>query len=307
MNRVITPLDGSALAERALPLAACLARQTNASLLLVEAAMSPLSMEVGPAVSMVQEAAADYLRGQATQLMDRYRVHVETMTGIADPARLILGAATEWASAIVMATHGRTGLSRLLMGSVAEHVLRQAPVPVYLVPESAGRIPDYPDVRHILVPLDGSPLAESVLKPVTDLALATGAEVTLLTVFEDGTPHGGSGSAADQRRRMEAEARATFSLIEAHLLVKGVIVSGRWATGQPAAEILTMAHALKPSLIALATHGRSGLDRLRFGSVAESVLRAAGIPVMTVGPNALSRLTAGSTWSPMTQAAVAAR
>lgn len=305
MNRVITPLDGSPLAERVLPLAACLARQTNNKLLLVESALSPLSMEVGPAITMVQDAAIEYLREQAAHLKDRYRVHVDVKTAIADPARLILESATASSSAIVMATHGRSGVSRLLIGSVAEHVLRQAPVPVYLLPAKAGPLPDYPDIRHILVPLDGSPLAQSVLEPVTDLALATGAEVTLLRVFDDDSQPSahGFGTAADQRR-MEADARATFGLIESHLLVKGVIVSGRWATGQPAAEILAMAHALKPSLIALATHGRSGLERLRFGSVTEAVLHAVELPVMTFGPQALAKLVAAST-SPEHQAAAA--
>ncbi|HVA25797.1 MAG TPA: universal stress protein [Chloroflexota bacterium] len=296
MDRIITPLDGSELAERALPLAASLARTTGATLRLVEAALTPLSLEVSLGATMMENAATEYLAQQAQWLRERYRVPVDAHVGVAEPASLILEAAEAGASAIVMSTHGRTGLSRVLMGSVAERVLRQAPVPVYLVPSAAGLLPEHAAIWHILVPLDGSALGHSVLKPVTDLALASGAQVTLLRVFADDesfahAPDHSFVSAVDQPlRRLRDVAHEHFVLIESHLLMKGVIVSGRWATGQPAAEILSMAEALKPSLIALATHGRSGLSRLRYGSVAESVLRGAKVPVMTVGPQALKRL-----------------
>jgi nucleotide-binding universal stress UspA family protein len=297
MPDLIVPLDGSQLAERALPLAVQLARLTGSSLRLVQSVLSPASLEAGVAVEMLVEGAHDYLEQQAAKVRQEHGIAVSVHAGLAAAAELILAQATQpGVAAVVMSTHGRGGIRRLLMGSVAEGVLRDSPVPVYLVPAAAPETTVGGRMRRILVPLDGSALSYSVMAPVTELARAAHAQVTLLRVFNEEED---LAQASDrdtvraierQLDRLEDRAHHYFAPITSHLHAAGLKADSEWTTGVPAQEIQAMAQLAEPDLIALATHGRSGLDRLRYGSVAESVLRHARTPVMTFGPEALKRL-----------------
>lgn len=300
MTYVVVPLDGSELAERALPLAVSLAQMAGAGLRLVDAAISPTSLDAGIAIDAVVAEAERYLERHASILRSRYRLEVTTHATISPAVSLILGEVSQpEVLAVVMGTHGRSGLGRLILGSVAEGVLRESPIPVYLVPAAAGPLPDPFQVRHILVPLDGSALAYSVLAPLPDLARKSGARLTLVRIYsEDEELSKASDQSAltaveRQLDRLEAAAHAYFSPIKAHLRASGLMVQAEWSIGTPAAELATIAERLRPDLIALATHGRSGIDRLRYGSVAESVLRRATTPVMTLGPKALKRIAKG--------------
>ncbi len=299
MSNLIVPLDGSELAERALPLAIRIAELTGSGLRLVNAAITPGSVEVATALGMLFEAGHEYLDEQEAKLRESSVLPVSTRTAISSPAQLILDeAARPTATAVVMSTHGRSGLRRVVLGSVAEWVLRESPIPVYLVPAS-GPLPDEARIEHILVPLDGSAVAYSVLAPVHELAIEAGAKLTLLRVFAEdeqlarGPEQSMLDAINDQMIRLDDIAETYFAPIRARLRQDGLTVATEWTVGSAPQEILAAAGRLHADLIAMATHGRSGIDRLRYGSVAESVLRQARMPVMTFGPCALRRLASG--------------
>ncbi|HEU0169461.1 MAG TPA: universal stress protein [Chloroflexota bacterium] len=299
MKRIVVPLDGSELAEQALPLAARLAQLQGAQVLLLRGAPNPASLDLGTAVELTRECAHEYLEQQAAAFEHRYgRRPLRRVLMEHAPDLVLFEARQPGVTAVVMSTHGRSGLKRLVTGSVAEHVVRMAPVPVYLVPAQAAAALTHPQLRHILVPLDGSQVAHAVLAPVAELARETRAEVILLRIFGDGDGMDYAGESlidmfARRPERLGGVASEYFHPIREHLAAAGVPVTCAWNTGNAADGILAAAPRMGADLIALGTHGRSGLDRLRHGSVAEQVLRHAAVPVMTFGHDALKRLAAG--------------
>ena len=193
-------------------------------------------------------------------------------------------ARTGKADLIVMTTHGRGPLSRFGLGSVADELIRRAPMPVLLVRPSEkapGIIPE-PVLDNILIPLDGSALAEQVLEPALELARLMEARCSLLRVVEsrsspgDGTPGGPP---------EKAQAEAYLEHVAGRLREQGLQVRTRVVVARHAAEaILEEAEAQASNLIALATHGRGGLKRLLLGSVADKLVRGATSPVLVYRP-----------------------
>jgi nucleotide-binding universal stress UspA family protein len=182
-------------------------------------------------------------------------------------------AAEHGADLVVMGTHGRTGAARLLMGSVAEQVIRHAPSSVLTVhPEASPEA--FP--RRILVTTDFSPLAERALGPGVALADASGAQLTLAHVRD---PRG-----------------ATSPEEEAELARRLRRVYGEHLAGEPSVALLggkSVAEAIVShadgggyDLVVIATHGRTGIHRWLVGSVAEKVARHARAPVMSVRAHA---------------------
>ncbi|MGH2469199.1 MAG: universal stress protein, partial [Chloroflexota bacterium] len=177
------PLDGSSLAERALPLAVSLARASRQELKLVEALKVPVSVEP-LSFDGVEAAAKDYVDTHAANIHRDRGLMVSTDTPFGDAASVIVDEARSGAvSCIVMTTHGREGLRRAVLGSVAEHVLRASPVPVWLLPAAAEDREPRP-IKHILVPLDGSALSEAVLPTVARWARTLSASLTLCRVYD---------------------------------------------------------------------------------------------------------------------------
>lgn len=280
MAAVLVPLDGERLAERALPLAAQLAHAIGAELRLVQAISLPPELPLTGLLTGVDQLDVGpraYLTSQATRIAGESELEATTSFGYGPSASVILGEATSaGASHIVMTTHGRVGLRRAVLGSVAERVVRDSPLPVLLLPAAAEAGSEHRPIRHILLPVDGSVLSHAVIAPVAQLAKAFRADVSLLRVYE----HKLAGSDADlsadvaELRRLRVE-------------VRDVTVAGK----DPAAQILHMAGVLGVDAMAMATHGRSGLDRLAHGSVTEQVLRHSGLPLVTFGKVALRELT----------------
>jgi nucleotide-binding universal stress UspA family protein len=320
-HRVLVPLDGSDRAERALPLALQLASAAGGSLLLVRVATesyyAPATLGYGydnadGLVAPVEDAEA-YLKAVAAR-SELARVPVTTLASIGTPAVEILEAAREYSvDAIVMCSHGRTGLAKWAMGSVAQKVSRHAPVPVLVLKESAP-VPaalstDSARDLHVLIPLDGSPLAEAVIAPalslVEDIAAGRTAEIHLLRVVDLTTLYGRVGVDAhdDQTVRTAITASAQAYLSAMADQVRGQLLAtparGRvsWsiATGvDPAAIIVETAEGHPPhaadaparafDVIAMATHGRGGVDLWAVGSVTERVLTACSLPLLIVRP-----------------------
>lgn len=139
--------------------------------------------------------------------------------------------------------------------------------------------------KRVIVPLDGSRLAEGVLPFLKDIAGPLDLEVTLLRVLQPLPPEVIEGSrslAVEDIPERFREAYAYLRPLAATLEAKGVRVDCKVRRGEPVTEILGGAAEAKADLIAMSTHGRTGLSRLLFGSVAEAVLRRAAVPVFVL-------------------------
>jgi nucleotide-binding universal stress UspA family protein len=289
---ILVPLDGSALAEQALVVAERLARSTSARLVLVRSAhvsAFPGVDQRDAQVVAIEEAKA-YLDLQAAAF-EGARLPVITAVPYGDPADEILEEIDiRGADVIVMATHGRSGLGRWVYGSVADKVLRRATVPVILTPPGSVDRNEAGPLRAILVPLDGSELAEAALGPSVDLANRLGAHIVLLQVIA--FPPYALYTGVDGYVSFDAElelnnARRYLVAVANNLRGDTSRVRIRAELGQPTQVIADAATQEGAGLIAMATHGRSGLARLVLGSVATGVLRRASVPVMVVRPSSL--------------------
>jgi len=289
LTSILVPLDGSTFADRALPFAVSLARVHDARLSLLH------TMPIVPAVvqpwSELDVAAK--LEGMAARVRER-GLQATARTTYGDAANTILDAVTEVrADLIVMATHGRSGIGRWFYGSAADQILRQATVPVMMVPVAHASAWEQDRPSTILVPLDGSELAEQALAVASAIGGGTGASLVLLRVvprFTEVTslfdPVHLSLAPLDSARMRGAEDYLQSLASAAH-----------WAAG-PAdtvvgegdvpSEIARVARQEGVDLIVMATHGRTGLARLTAGSVATAVLQHAQTPVLLVRPAGLA-------------------
>lgn len=290
LKTILVPVDGSPLAERAVPYAVKLAKAAGAkvALLRVLDTLRPgrrAASEPDPRVQL--EATAERARAGGAE--------VETVTRqvyYGDTAAVIVQAAREErAGLIVMSTHGRGSLGRWLYGSVADAVLRTAEVPIALVPADCGR--PWPAKRplRLLVPLDGSDLAAAALGPAAELADGMGAELLLLSVVQPPTyayAEGYAYLALDPEKERAAAARELQAAAE-KLRTGSRIVKTRVELGFPVEAILEVAREADIDLVVMATHGRGGLARLVLGSVATGTLQRSGLPVLLVRPSGLAR------------------
>jgi len=291
LTRILAPLDGSAQAEQALAYAERLTPGGAGRLILVRVT-EPNSAGATPRHTGYLDAQA-YVCGLAVDL-GRTGHAIETSTPAGDPASEILEEIRlRHADLVVMATHGRSGPGRWLYGSVADAVLRGAQVPVVLVPLRSA--PPWPLGRapRILLPLDGSSLAEAVLPVVSALAASLfGAETILVQavawppyVFGDGAEI----LACDSRVDLD-EARAYLTEVTRRQNAPNTPVRWRVELGRPAVDVIArVARQEHVDLVAMATHGRGGLSRLLLGSVASGTLQRARVPVLMVRPRATSQ------------------
>ena len=266
-RRVLVPLDGSPLAERALGCAAPLARATGARLLLVRASGSGSDEEWSEELAL--ERARHDLRATATRLR-RDGLAVDWVARAGDPSRAIVEAARERAvDLIAMGTHGRRVGDGWGYGSVADEVIRRAPgLPVLLVPASCDPV-RHADRPRIVVLLDGSALAEQILPPVGELARGMDGSVVLLRADER------AGPATESYLRDLAGASA----------LEGVAVDVRAEPGDVRQAVSATERAVGGAdVIAMATHGWTGLERVLMGSVAADVLRGTTCPVLVLRP-----------------------
>jgi nucleotide-binding universal stress UspA family protein len=302
MYRILVPLDGSRAAEQALPAACALARCANAELKLLH--VVDLVHEV-PSLDTTDEQwlhatarsdAERYLEQCGTQVTKSAAAPPDTVVIEGSPLEKIKEAATSWnADLIVMATHGRGAFDRAWLGSVADALARDSTTPVMLIRvQDQDRLVAPEAFRHVLIPLDGSRLAEHALEPAVRFTRCNNARITLLRVVRPFTfvsePLASSLHApplpqltlgALQREAREYLARTAHSLgAKVDHVASDVVV----AESSDATEILAYARTHDVDLIALATHGRSGLKRLVLGSVADKLIRASPVPVLVVRP-----------------------
>ncbi len=297
---MLVPLDGSPLAERALPYAEALARKTGAPLALVRAVpflARPATDEPYPTLAEARDAAArearDYLDGVAARLTAR-GVAAETAVPYADEAEgIIEEARRRGADPIVMATHGRGGLGRWVYGSVAEAVLARTPVPLLLVrawaPEGAAALAG--DRPLLLAPLDGSPFAEAALPVAEGLADRLGGDLLLLrAVLRPGPDFGPGWFAApllrDEPAADEGAARDYLRRVAEGFARRGRTVQTELRAGAPAEVIAAIGRERGAALAVMATRGYTGAERALLGSVADATLRHGSLPLLLVRPPA---------------------
>jgi nucleotide-binding universal stress UspA family protein len=299
-KKMLIPLDGSELAEIVLSYATELAGRLDleASLLHVcDSSSSDMQFMCSAYIERVAEKVREGSRDVqsmtgASSGIKTVKAMSKVLTG--HPAEEIIRYAKEDnVDFILMATHGRSGVRRWVMGSVADKVLRASPVPVWLVraniPEEIIR--EEWHNRTMLVPLDGSKLAEEVLPHVESLAEQRGVEkmkIVLLRVAEDpfvtaDYPYKDFEEHVKRTKEQFKQGAETYlEGIQQQLTQSGLKVDFEVLQGDPADEIIEYAHENLPNLVVMTTHGRSGIGRWEYGSVADKVLHGVSSPIFLV-------------------------
>jgi nucleotide-binding universal stress UspA family protein len=276
IGTVVVALDGSELAEQALPSAEQLAERMRIPIHLIQ--VIPLDASVD-----LRDDVHRYLLETARRLGRPAKITIR----LGNPAEEINAAAESTTqSLIVMTTHGRGGLGRLLFGSVADEVVREANRPVLLV--RAATPPAAPRPFHaIMVPLDGSAYAEAVVPYATKLARALDADIWLMRVVEtsyvteDPTL---AETLAEDYRRLVAEADAYLDGLADRMRSLGVRAHSRPLAGFTEDEALSLEAEAEVDLVVMATRGRGDLARLAFRSLSEDLLRHGTAPVVMFRP-----------------------
>ncbi len=296
IETILVPLDGSTLAEQALAVAGQLARRTKARVVLVrvpnmEPAFATAESAYGliypeQALGRASADARDYLK--SVQALQKARgLDVGTVTVDGDAAGGVVDVASQIKAGIIaMSSHGYSGLTRWLLGSVAEKVLRAATCPVLVVRS-------HRPIKRVLVPLDGSQLSQRALAPALEVAQTLQAGVTLLRVVPEfhveqlrGLDEFEYGLGPRLVEEQQADADSYLRRVSGPFVAQGLEVNCEVRIGPPASSILTYAENHAIDLIAMATHGRGGLQRWVYGSVTEKVLRAGDYSMLVVRPSA---------------------
>ena len=296
-TRVLIPLDGSNLAENVLPYARLLAGALGLRIELLSVVDSmdfARTMNAGhvrdfnPLVEAAMQEGKRYLEGVARSFGGTV-VSSAVEHGVSDKI-IIEKAAGDKETLICMATRGRSGIHRWLMGSVAEKVLRGATNPLLLVRgDEEGKSDGVATLKSIVVPLDGSKLAEAVLPRAVDLAKILSLEIVLTRAYQIPlTAYTGTDAAYIPNNdalltAVKEEASAYLDEKVNQLRGNGIEkVSSILLVGSGADEIIDLARTTPDNLIAMCTHGRSGVKRWALGSVTEKVVRHSGDPVLVV-------------------------
>jgi nucleotide-binding universal stress UspA family protein len=297
IRRILVPVDASAYSEAALPLALAFADKTGAEIRLAMV-NEPADLSPGFWAEAFLANHAAYLESVENAVRQRLAVDRGVSSALLEGsvASSILGEAEAAdADLIVMGTHGRGGVARMWLGSIADAVVRQSHVPVALVRAEEGEdgkaeasIDAPVDIDHILVPLDGSPFGEAAIEPGLELASAFSARLTFLCTIA--APVIGSSylpDAAELNRsyveRAEEDARVYLSGLREQHSASGVPVEAEVVTGvRPAPGILGYVAGKGVDLVVMASHARHGLPRMVMGSVADKVIRGSGTPVLVI-------------------------
>lgn len=299
MNQtLIVPLDGSPAAEQALPMATRLAHELGADVLLthvIDPMATHLHYHEGKTWTIDDE------RGQMRSQTLNYLTYIKDTwcnTGVTLTTEVIEGdigeaivqlARQRQALYIVMTTHAKTGVARLLLGAVADHVMRQSPCPVLLVPpQTTVQKVQLAPLHHILVPLDGSLFAESALLNAKLLARQLNAKLHLFRVtvvvptpilYPQAIPY------PNALPEQIYELTEKYLLhVQTQLLLEGFDVDSYLGVGTPGDAILAHAEQIHADLIIMATHARTGLARTVLGSTTNHVIRTGKTPVLLVHP-----------------------
>ena len=276
-TRILVPLDGSLLAERVLPYARIIAKGFGARVELLNV-FSPTPESLADNFhgrhshqidANLRSEGLDYLH-RVTPSISWEGVEVSHTVEAGDPeSRIVSLAEKEPDTLIAMSTHGRSGAARLMLGSVTDKVLHSTNAPVLVLRPRDGEssVPEF-NLKDVIVPLDGSLVAEQVLTHVASLAKALSLTVTLLRV----ATHSQNGPIVNYLERVK------------NTLGRAGVpsVTIRTIGDHPAKTIVGVAQNTPHSMVAMTTHGRSGIRRFVLGSVTDQVVRHCGEPVLVI-------------------------
>lgn len=290
-DTVVIPLDGSPLAELVFNQLPWIASPAKTELHLVGVletwryAMAARDLVMADLISILRNDQQNYLAQQSLALQQQgYCVHIHQCEG--DAAQTIVKVAAEVdAQLLAMTTHGRSGVRRWTLGSVAERVLHATDLPVLLV---RGETIASHALKRVLIPLDGSALAEEALESAAAVAKSSGASILLLQVIQTLDP-------TNQRMLFQTKAEAESALhqwltesenyletVGQRLHQQGIAYEVRVRTGDPDRIIAATTVDAGIDLVIMATHGRTGVSRWVYGSVANKVLRGITCPLLLV-------------------------
>ncbi|MYC34705.1 MAG: universal stress protein [Chloroflexi bacterium] len=308
-SKVVVPLDGSELSEQSLPHARLIAGALSLPIELVEAFdVLPPAMHAASAMfateRMLEEAqtqSGHYLEQVRTELVGMgYAATATTLPGA--PASAIV----DWVgddpdALVVMSTHGRGGIARWALGSVADKVLHAIPNPMLLIRSAAAKAAAAIELKAVMAPLDGSTLSELSLEHAAIMAAALKSHIVLLRINPDAelyrqylrpTARGATETAesdwAPVEELVEAETNdARMSLERAARRLAGEFsfggdVAHRILESRNVAEAIVDTAAAEQAMVVMTTHGRSGINRLVLGSVTDRVVRHSDVPVLVV-------------------------
>jgi nucleotide-binding universal stress UspA family protein len=297
-KRIVVPLDGSKTAEKVLPYARVLAANLAVPVELLNVVdITALAHRVDAEearyldtiIAEDEHSSRAYLQAVARSFAG---AEVQCIVRRGNPAKVIIARGNEvGGSLIAMATHGRSGLNRWWLGSVAEEVLHATSTPLLLIRgNEETRSGGDTVIDSVVIPLDGSALAESVLPAAAELAKMLDLELILFRAFELPTSaYYGSEDYLpnyDQlREQLKQQVRNYLDGKAAQLSAEGVSqVTAVVVEGSGPKEIIDYARQTANNLVAMCTHGRSGMKRLVLGSVTEQVVRRSGDPVLIMRP-----------------------
>lgn len=307
---ILVPLDGTHFAEQALPAAISLARRSGARMLLTivstplaEAYVEGLYFSTLEMEREVTSRHQSYLDALVERVRALGELKVEAVVKHGEVAATLCDLIAQGeADLAVMATHGRTALGRFWLGSVTDEMIRHAACPLLLIRPADEKVDltQEPPLSPILLPLDGTELAEQILPHAIALAEAVpGAQITLMRGIPAVIPVTTAPDVPEAERearllllqvqalqqRLQQDAERYLEEVAARLRQKGLPVRTQVVVEEkPALAILREAEQERAAVIALETHGRRGLSRLILGSVADKVVRGAHVPVLVHRP-----------------------
>ncbi len=303
LDQLLVTLDGSEFGEHALPFARAIGRATGASVNLSHVNVAEIPTDLLQNTPFQYEGVSmEAYRDKDVQdsrqyLLRREQALKEELPDNRVCSALLEGYVTEalerhareiGAKLIVMTTHGRTGVSRAWLGSVADSLVRNSSFPLLVIrPLEDGET--FPGARFekLLVPLDGSQLGEQILAPALELGKPMGSKFTLLHVVSPQVTVGArvsplpTGRLQERLKKAEAYLAGVAERVEKEGVEVETVIESHFA---PARAILNTAEDRGMDLIAIATHGYTGVKRTLLGSVTDKVLRGAKWPLLLVRP-----------------------
>lgn len=292
-DRILIPLDGSALAEAALAVARRIPTRLT-YLLRVEQDAPQVNHYISPGGQethkrIVFSDGDEYLRRVAGTFRAEGR-EVEVLQSWGHAADRIVEAAAD-VDLIVMATHGRGAAGRMLHGSIADRVAREASAPVLVV--SSGSLPDVPMITRILVPLDGSELAESAMPTAIALANHLDLQVHAVCVVDPAAAERGGkigAGVSEPARRSPTLAEHAARIYLADCIQRHDDAGATTFEVRSGGAVSELQKVIEPGdLVVMTTHGHRGLRRLVLGSVADGLVRHAGAPVLLLRTDLVNR------------------
>lgn len=300
LKNILVPLDGSAMSEAVLPPVKALAKALGSDVILAHVMETPVDHPERAVQEKLDEVAAgvrpvvdEYLDKQAA-LFQNDGVSVTTATLYGRAADAIIDYATsEDVQLIAMATHGRSGVVRAVLGSVMTRVLHHSSCPVLSIkPQKVGRswasLTSAPSL--VMVPLDGSEMAERALPYGEELARRLGVPINLVHVLPENLKIkiGNRTTSMWDREwevagQLDVVTEGYVAGIGRRLGKEGLLAGWEVPKGDPGQTITEYAHSDPGTIVVIATHGRSGVRRAAIGSVAEKVVRGTHAPVLVVG------------------------